>query len=84
MKSKAELEQDIINITMKIYHEFPELSKYIAEMPLKLSGISSGGMSTKNLKEYSNSLEELLVSYLRTRTHTVKGVEIGTDTLNLL
>ena len=35
MKTKAKLEQDIINITMKIHMEFPELSKYIKRCPLK-------------------------------------------------
>jgi hypothetical protein len=33
MKTKAELEKNIANITTKIHQEFPELSKYITEMP---------------------------------------------------
>lgn len=35
MKTKEGLEKDIIEISMKIHREFPELSKYISEMPVK-------------------------------------------------
>ncbi|WP_445955384.1 hypothetical protein [Yeosuana sp.] len=59
MKTKAELEQDIINITTKINTEFPELSKYISEIPENVSEINTDGIGAKNLKEYYNSLEEL-------------------------
>ncbi|HLO56809.1 MAG TPA: hypothetical protein VK169_21110 [Saprospiraceae bacterium] len=38
MKTKAELEKDIIDITIKMQREFPELSKYIAEMPSFFEG----------------------------------------------
>ena len=31
MKTKAELQQDILNIAMKIQIEFPELTKHIKE-----------------------------------------------------
>ncbi len=77
MKTKYELKKDIISITMKIYHEFPELSKYLAEMPLNVSGIKSGGMSTKSLKVYFTSLEELLTSYSRTHIQASKEVKIA-------
>jgi hypothetical protein len=33
MKTKIELEKNILDIIMKIHIEFPELSKYISEMP---------------------------------------------------
>ena len=37
MKTKIELEQDIISITSKIHKEFPELVKYITEIPINIS-----------------------------------------------
>ena len=41
MRTKTELQQDILNIAMKIQMEFPELTKHIKEMPsLFLSGDS--------------------------------------------
>jgi hypothetical protein len=66
MKTKAELEQDIVNITMKIHMDFPELSKYISEMPENLSRKNNNLIETKNLKEYYNSLEEVLLEYNKT------------------
>ena len=33
MKTISELDQDILNVIMEINKEFPELSKYIPEMP---------------------------------------------------
>ncbi|MFT6883213.1 MAG: hypothetical protein ACI83W_002506 [Marinoscillum sp.] len=66
MKTKAELEQDIINITANIHRKFPELSKYISEMPDNASGANTNGIGTKNLKEYYNSLDEVLSEYLKT------------------
>ncbi|KKN07271.1 hypothetical protein LCGC14_1068850 [marine sediment metagenome] len=70
MKTKTELERDIIDITMKIHSEFPELSKYISEMPKNDSGIDPAAMGVKNFKEYYNSLDELLTEY--TKTHQTK------------
>lgn len=80
MKTKAELEQDIINITMKIHMEFPELSKYIQEMPINISGIDTSEIYSRNLKQYYNSLEELLVEYAK--THVAAEVKNGTGVSN--
>lgn len=70
MKTKAELEQDIIKITMKIHQEFPELSKYISEMPENDAGIDAGDMGRKNFKEYYNSLEDVVSEY--SKAHKTK------------
>ncbi|WP_308990892.1 hypothetical protein QLS71_012320 [Mariniflexile litorale] len=82
MKTKAELEQDIISITIKIHTEFPELSKYIAEMPENESGRDTDRMSKKNFKEYYNSLLELLLEY--SKTHSANNAKNGTGELNSL
>tara|TARA_R110002167_G_C12585908_1_gene643808 strand:+ start:563 stop:814 length:252 start_codon:yes stop_codon:yes gene_type:complete len=81
MKTKAELEQDIINITTKINTEFPELSKYISEIPENVSEINTDGIGAKNLKEYYNSLEELLLEY--SKTHSSKNVKNGNGVLKV-
>ncbi|MCJ7467809.1 MAG: hypothetical protein MUO53_14085 [Maribacter sp.] len=80
MKTKAELEQNIINITMKIHMEYPEISKYIAEMPINISGIDTPEIYSKNLKQYYKSLEEILVEYAK--THVAMEVKNGTGVLN--
>ena len=65
MKTSAELEQDILSITMKIDKEFPALSKYIKEMPITVSE-NPKDVNIKSLKEYYNSLVELLGEYSKT------------------
>ncbi len=62
MKTAAELEKKILNITMKIDKEFPELSKYINEMPVKEFERDKDA-NMKSLEEYYNSLKELFGKY---------------------
>lgn len=66
MKTKAELEKDIITITMRIHLEFPELSKFIAEIPENYSGVSTGELGSKRFKEYYSSLAHILSEYSKT------------------
>lgn len=66
MKTKPELEQDIIQITMKIDTEFPELSKYLKEIPFKATHKDKEVISIENLKDYYNSLMEMVGEYAKT------------------
>ena len=68
MKTKAEWGQDVINITNTIHQKFPELSKYIAEMPMKGSG--KDDVTVKNLEDYYHSLEDFLNKYAKTHADT--------------
>lgn len=63
METEKELNEAIINITMKINDNYPELSKYIKEMPVKISNDFDSGITIKNLKLYYDSLNELLNHY---------------------
>lgn len=62
MKTEKELNADILNITMKIEAKHPELSKYIAEIPLKPSA-TSAEIDVKALEDYYNSLVAWLKKY---------------------
>ncbi|MFT5754002.1 MAG: hypothetical protein ACI9FW_002226 [Flavobacterium sp.] len=64
MKTKADLEQSIIKITTTIKEEYPELSKFIHEMPMNNS--ENEEVNLKSLKKYYNSLEDLLDKYAKT------------------
>jgi len=66
MKTAAEWNQDIINISMKIHEEFPELSNYLEEMPVNVLENQQEGINSKNLEEYYHSLEELIGTYAKT------------------
>ncbi len=73
MKTKEELERDIINVIMKIHREFPELSNYINEIPEQDSDIGTGQLSPWKLKQYYNTLDEIVKEY--SKTHLGKNDE---------
>ncbi len=70
MKTIDELNIDILKITLTIQSRFPELSKYISEMPVTIPNEPSPEIETKILIDYLNSLNELLLSY--TKNHQPK------------
>lgn len=61
MKNKIELERNIMSITNTIYSDFPELSKYIIEIPVKASG--NGEINIISLEDFYQSLKVLLNKY---------------------
>lgn len=75
MKSELELNRDILSITMKIKDKYPELSKYISEMPVKLGEASDEATDLKNLTEYYESLETLLNNYIPNHKSTPSTTE---------
>jgi len=64
METKKELEGKILNVITKIQDKFPELSKYITEMPLDDS--NNEEVIIKNLQNYYRSLEEIVAKYAQT------------------
>lgn len=72
MKTIDELNADILKITMKIKEIFPELSKYIEEMPTKNIGADNNTINIKELKQYNDSLHQLLKKY--SAEHIVKNI----------
>ena len=63
MKNEKELNDDILKITMTIRDKFPELSKYINEMPETIPNVANPEMNIKTLSNYYESLEGLLKKY---------------------
>ncbi len=63
MRTKAELQQDILNIAMKIQMEFPELTKYIQEMPSLFLTKELDHKHTETLELYYNKLKTVIVEY---------------------
>lgn len=64
MKTKKEIEDAILKITMEIQNQYPELSKYLAEMPVTVTDVKTPEINIKNLQEYYNSLLALLNKYI--------------------
>ncbi|MCL6261422.1 hypothetical protein M3O96_20145 [Aquiflexum sp. TKW24L] len=66
MKTEAELNQEILEATLKIKKYSPELEKYIGEMPVTIPDANkadSALVNNKNLSDYLNSLKEVLRKY---------------------
>ncbi len=63
MKSETELTEKILKITMTIRNEFPELMKFLNEMPETIPNEESPEINKKILQEYYNSLLDLLRKY---------------------
>lgn len=64
MKTEKELDSDILHITMKIKEQYPELSKYILEMPVTIPNVENPEMNLKIVQDYYDSLEILLQDYI--------------------
>ena len=60
MKTKKELKDAILKITLKIRNEYPELSKYLVEMPLAIPDSNNPEINIKILKDYYKSLNSML------------------------
>jgi hypothetical protein len=65
------LNEEILQITMTIESKFPELSKYIGEMPVKFSDTPDHEVSLKNLSSYYDSLVALLENYAPYHSQTI-------------
>ena len=63
MKTENEINKDIIETTMVIDEKFPELSKYIEEMPVTIPTTIEPEINETNLKDYQISLDALLNKY---------------------
>ena len=63
MKTEAELNEKIVKITMTIRDEFPELLKFLNEMPETIPNEKNPEINVTNLQNYYNSLESTLRKY---------------------
>lgn len=63
MITTKELNQDIMEITLKIRDRYPELIKYLDEMPVRNDDSTDDEAENRNLKEHYDSLVGLLAKY---------------------
>lgn len=63
MKTEHKLSDDILKITMVIRNEYPELLKYLNEMPVTIPDVNKPTINIDVLQEYYNSLLDLLRKY---------------------
>ena len=63
MESQNDLNENIRVTTLKIQEEYPELIKYMNEIPRSFLSSSEKGVNNKELKGYLDSLNNLLETY---------------------
>ena len=63
MKTIHQINDDIQQITTKIATEYPELTKFIVEMPAKNNEEIDEEITIQDLKNYYSTLESLLKNY---------------------
>jgi hypothetical protein len=68
MKTEAQLNADILKISLMIREKYPELSKYISEMPITIPDVESPEINVKILKDYYDSLEAIMKKYAQSHS----------------
>ena len=64
MKTEAELNADILKMTLTIHAKYPELSKFITEMPVTIPDKETPEINGIHLKNYYDSLVSLVDGYI--------------------
>lgn len=64
MKTEKEINEAILEITLKIKEQFPELSDYILEMPVTVPNTEDPKINSKILEDYYDSLVIMLQDYI--------------------
>ena len=72
MQTIEEINQKILLRTLNIGDNYPELSKYIEEMPITIPNLENPQITLQNLKEYYHSLNVLVINYAS--THIAKNL----------
>lgn len=67
MKTATYWEREIQKKTSEIHQEFPELIKYLNEMPVPVSEEGNAEKMVENLANYYASLTDLLKHYAETQ-----------------
>ncbi|WP_395066861.1 hypothetical protein [Flavobacterium sp.] len=64
METEEEINAKILKITMVIHDNYPELSKYLNEMPITVPIDKNPEINVKNLHKYYDSLLTLFRNYV--------------------
>jgi hypothetical protein len=67
-KTMSQSAQMILQTTMLIQLEYPELSKFLEEMPVTIPDVKEPVMTYQMMSDYSNSLTILLEKYASTHS----------------
>lgn len=68
---EKDLNSKILKITMNIKDNYPELSKYLEEMPVTIPDEQNPDITLKNLSSYYDSLNSLLNKYILEQSQNI-------------
>jgi uncharacterized short protein YbdD (DUF466 family) len=77
MRTETEWNAKILNLTMRIMVQYPELSPYIEEMRITIPDVRTPEIECENLATYYDSLQSMLSGY--SRMHQYNGNLIHTN-----
>ncbi len=63
-ETEQDLNAKIMKITLEIQEQYPELSKYLEEMPITIPDEKNPEITRKNLGAYYDSLKTVLDKYI--------------------
>ncbi|HLP64832.1 hypothetical protein [Flavobacterium sp.] len=81
METEEEINAKIMKVTMVIQENYPELLKYLNEMPITVPIDSNPEVNVKNLQKYYDNLLSLFRNYVA--EHQLKYVNQRSDTGHL-
>jgi len=64
METEAEINAKIMKLTMVISENYPELMKYLNEMPITIPIDSNPKINAKNLQKYYDNLLDIFRKYV--------------------
>ncbi|PWA04785.1 hypothetical protein [Flavobacterium psychrotolerans] len=70
MQSEKDINSKILEITMLIQNKYPELSKYLIEMPVTIPIDKNPKINSEYLQKYYDSLDQLLKKYILEHPNT--------------
>lgn len=83
MKTKEELNKEILETTAKIQENYPELSKFEDEMTITIPSEIKPEINENPLKEYNDSLEAMAKGYAKNATNHIVIIGAGFAGLKL-
>lgn len=72
MESSNDLLAKIVSTTEQIQTEFPELAKYLSEMPEQYISFRHAGVNGNEMQDYLDSLQNLLETYTYEQSSNIK------------
>jgi hypothetical protein len=71
MEKEKKLNEQILEITLRIRDQYPELSKYIEEMPVTVPDEKHPEVTLKSLQSYYDSLRSVVDKYMQEHSGSV-------------